>query len=47
MSRRPRCSCSPGIALGALGAILVINGIVALARARPLRFALRTLPGCC
>jgi len=34
-----------GIALGALGAILVINGIVALARARPLRFALRTLAG--
>jgi hypothetical protein len=33
------------IALGALGAILVINGIVALARARPLRFALRALAG--
>src|SRR6266511_508965 len=31
------------IALGALGAILVFAGLVALVRARPLRFALRTL----
>ena len=33
------------IALGALGAILVFAGLVALVRARPLRFALRTLCG--
>jgi hypothetical protein len=34
-----------GVALGTLGAILVINGIAALVRARPMRFALRTLAG--
>lgn len=33
------------IALGALGAILVVAGAVALMRARPLRSALRTLSG--
>jgi len=33
------------VALGTLGAILVCNGIAALARARPLRFALRALAG--
>ena len=33
------------IILGLLGAILMIAGIVALMRARPLRFALRTLAG--
>ncbi len=33
------------MALGALGAILVVAGVVALMRARPLRFALRTLSG--
>ena len=33
------------IALAALGAILIFAGIVALIRARPLRFALRTLTG--
>ena len=33
------------IALGALGAILFVAGVVALVRARPLRFALRTLTG--
>jgi len=33
------------IALAALGAILMVAGIVALWRARPLRFALRTLAG--
>ncbi|MEK6246509.1 MAG: hypothetical protein AABM33_18675, partial [Pseudomonadota bacterium] len=33
------------IALGALGAGLVIGGLAALVRARPLRFALRTLAG--
>jgi len=33
------------VALGALGAILFVAGIVALARARPLGFALRTLSG--
>ena len=33
------------IALGALGAILVVAGIASLVRARPLRFALRTLSG--
>ena len=33
------------MALGALGAILMVAGIVALVRARPLRFALRTLSG--
>ena len=45
----PELSTSPfflaAIALGALGAILVVAGIVALVRARPLRFALRTLSG--
>ena len=45
----PELSASPfflaAIALGALGAILVVAGIVALVRARPLRFALRTLSG--
>jgi len=34
-----------GIALGTLGAILVINGIGALMRAKPMGFALRTLAG--
>ena len=34
-----------GIALGALGAILVLNGLVALWRARPMRFAVRALAG--
>ncbi len=33
------------VALGVLGAILVINGIAALLRARPTRFALHTLAG--
>jgi hypothetical protein len=33
------------VTLGALGAILILAGIAALARARPLRFALRTLAG--
>jgi len=33
------------ITLGVLGAILVLGGIVALVRARPLRFAVRTLAG--
>ena len=33
------------VALGALGAILIINGIAALLRARPTRFALHTLAG--
>jgi hypothetical protein len=33
------------LALGTLGAILVVAGIAALARARPLRFAVRTLAG--
>lgn len=33
------------IALGTLGAILIFNGIAALMRARPMRFALRTLAG--
>lgn len=33
------------VALGVLGAILVINGIAALLRARPARFALHTLAG--
>ena len=33
------------VALGTLGAILVCNGIAALARARPLRFAVRALAG--
>src|SRR5712691_4910026 len=33
------------MALGALGAILVVAGTAALVRARPLRFALRTLSG--
>ena len=33
------------VALGALGAILVINGIAALLRAKPARFALHTLAG--
>jgi hypothetical protein len=45
----PELSASPfflaAIALGALGAILTVAGIVALVRARPLRFALRTLSG--
>jgi hypothetical protein len=36
---------SLAIALGALGAVLVLAGVVALLRARPLRFALRTLAG--
>ena len=34
-----------GAALGILGAILIVAGIAALVRARPLRFALRTLSG--
>ncbi len=34
-----------GAALGILGAILIVAGIAALVRARPLRFALRTLAG--
>lgn len=33
------------IVLGTLGAILVFNGIAALMRAKPMRFALRTLAG--
>jgi hypothetical protein len=33
------------ITLGTLGAILIVAGIAALIRARPLRFALRTLAG--
>jgi hypothetical protein len=33
------------IALGVLGAILVINGVAALLRAKPLNFALRSLAG--
>src|SRR5205807_1538505 len=33
------------LVLGAAGALLVIAGLVALARLRPLRFALRTLAG--
>jgi len=33
------------VILGALGAILVLGGIAALMRGRPLRFALRTLTG--
>ena len=33
------------IALGTLGSILVVNGIAALMRARPLRFAVRALAG--
>ena len=33
------------VTLGALGAILILAGIVALIRARPLRFALQTLAG--
>jgi len=33
------------IALGALGAILVVNGVAALLRAKPLNFALRSLSG--
>jgi hypothetical protein len=45
----PELPASPfflaAIALGALGAILVVAGVVALMRARPLRFALRTLSG--
>ncbi len=45
----PELSASPfflaAIALGALGAILVVAGIASLVRARPLRFALRTLAG--
>ncbi len=34
-----------GVLLGTLGAILIISGLAALVRARPLRFALRTLAG--
>ena len=34
-----------GIALGIFGAILMLAGIAALARARPLRFAVRTITG--
>lgn len=34
-----------GIALGALGAILVINGVAAILRAKPVQFAMRTLAG--
>ncbi len=45
----PELSTSPfllaAIALGALGAILVVAGIASLVRARPLRFALRMLSG--
>jgi len=45
----PELPASPfflaAMALGALGAILVVAGVVALMRARPLRFALRTLSG--
>lgn len=45
----PELPASPfflaAIALGALGAILVVAGVVAPMRARPLRFALRTLSG--
>ncbi len=45
----PELPASPfflaAIALGGLGAILVVAGVVALMRARPLRFALRTLAG--
>jgi hypothetical protein len=45
----PELSASPfflaAIALGALGAILVVAGLVALVQPRPLRFALRTLSG--
>jgi hypothetical protein len=45
----PELSASPfflaAVALGAVGAILAVAGIVALVRARPLRFALRTLSG--
>ena len=45
----PELPASPfflaAVALGALGAILVVAGVVALMRARPLRFALRTLSG--
>ena len=33
------------VALGALGAILVINGVASLLRAKPTRFALHTLAG--
>jgi hypothetical protein len=33
------------VALGTLGAILILAGLAALMRARPLRFALRTLAG--
>src|SRR5258706_7399966 len=35
------------IALGTFGAILILAGIAALVRARPLRFTLRTLAGLC
>ncbi len=45
----PELSASPfflaAMALGALGAILMVAGIVALVRARPLGFALRALSG--
>ena len=45
----PELPASPfflaAIALGALGAILVVAGVVALMWARPLRFVLRTLSG--
>jgi hypothetical protein len=34
-----------GVLLGALGAILIFSGLAALMRARPLRFAVRTLAG--
>lgn len=34
-----------GLALGAAGAILVLAGMIALVRMRPVRFALRTLAG--
>ncbi len=34
-----------GVTLGTLGAILILAGIGALVRARPLRFALRTIAG--
>lgn len=34
-----------GIALGALGAILVINGVAAILRAKPMQFAMRSLAG--
>jgi hypothetical protein len=45
----PELTASPfflaAIVLGALGAILILAGIVALVRGKPLRFALRTLAG--